>query len=193
LASLWNAARDIYRRIFKFRPLSADEVFHRLGHIDLGASVIDDDGLSDLPGITKGELENELKCFIALLVVNKPVEYVLSDPMKSVWQCLVRRHELYAKLQGSLLGPGYSFAVNRLAPDGPIDTGKVYKAFHKAYMAQFGAPDLRIWPRIFRHGKGIEGDVLLVAIVRDRTKRSPGTPATHDVRKTVGLGQEGHF
>ncbi len=181
----------MYRRIFKFRPLSADEVFRKLDLVDLGSSVIDDDCLSDLPGITIGELENELKCFIALLVVNKPVVYVLSDPMKSVWQCLVRRHDLYAKLRDSLLGPGHSFAVNHLAPDGPIDIGIAYKEFHKAYMEQFGAPDLRIWPRIFRHGKGIEGDVLLVSIARDRTKRSPGTPATHDVRKTVGLGQEG--
>jgi len=183
----------MYRRMFRFRPLSANEVFRKLDHVDLGASVIDDDCLSDLPGITIGELENELKCFIALLVVNKPVEYVLSDPMKSVWQCLVRRHELYAKLQDSLLGPGHSFAVNPMTPDGPVDIGTAYKAFHKAYMAQFGAPDLRIWPRIFRQGKGLEGEVLLVAIVRDRSKKSSGTPATHDVRKTVGLGQEGHF
>ncbi len=86
----------MYRRIFGFRPLSADEVFHRLGLVDLGSGVIDDDCLSELPGKTIDELEFELKCFIALLVVNKPAEYVLSDPMKSVWQCLVRHHELYA-------------------------------------------------------------------------------------------------
>ncbi len=119
--ALWNAARDTYRRIFGFRQLSANEVFHRLSLVDLGASVIDDDCLLDLPGKTIEELESELKCFIALLVVNKPAEYVLSNPMKSVWQCLVRRHELYAKLQDSLLGPGHSFAVNLMAPEGPVD------------------------------------------------------------------------
>ena len=89
LFPFWNTARDLYRRIFGFRPLSANEVFHRLSRVDLGAGVIDEDCLSDLPGTTVDELESELKYFIALLVVNKPAEYVLSDPMKSVWQCLV--------------------------------------------------------------------------------------------------------
>jgi hypothetical protein len=111
MSSLWNAARDTYRRIFGSRPLGADEVFDKLGRVDLGSSVIDEGCLADLPGKTIDELASELKCFIALLVVNRPAEYVLSDPMKSVWQCLVRRHELYAKLQDSLLGSGYSFAV----------------------------------------------------------------------------------
>jgi hypothetical protein len=147
----------------------------------------------DLPGKTIDELEFELKCFIALLVVNKPAEYLLSNPMKSVWQCLVRHHELYAKLQDSLLGPGHSFAVNQLTPNGPVDISIAYKDFHKAYMEHFGAPDSKIWPRVYRHGKGLEGEVFLVSVIRDRTNRSTGTPATHDVRKTVGLGQEGHF
>ncbi len=191
--SLWNAARDMYRRIFGLRPLSANEVFHKLGLVDLDSSVINDDCLSELPGKTIDELEFELKCFIALLVVNKPAEYVLSNPMKSVWQCLVRHHELYAKLQDSLLGPGHSFAVNQLTPNGPVDISIAYKDFHKAYMEQFGTPDPRIWPRVFRHGKGLEGEVFLVSVIRDRTKRSPGTPATHDVRKSVGMGQEGHY
>ena len=187
----WNTARDLYRRIFGFRPLSANGVIYRLGLVDLGSSVINNDCLSDLPGKTIDELEFELKCFIALLVVNKPAEYVLSNPMKTVWQCLVRHHELYAKLQVSLLGPEHSFAVNHMAPGGPVDISIAYKDFHKAYMELFGAPDPRIWPRIFRQGKGLEGEVFLVSIVRDRTKRSPGTRATHDVRKTVGLGQQG--
>jgi hypothetical protein len=186
LFPFWNTARDLHRRIFGFRPPNADEVIHRLSQVDLGAIVIDDDCLSDLPGKTIDELESELKCFIALLVVNKPAEYVLSDPMKSVWQCLVRRHELYAKLQDSLLGPGHSFAVNPMASEGPIDISTAYKDFHKAYMEHFGAPDPKIWPRVFRHGKGVEGDVLLVSTIRDRTKKSP----THDVRKTVGMGHE---
>jgi hypothetical protein len=190
--SLWNAARDMFQRIFGFRPLSNDEVFHRLSLIDLGSSVINEECLSELPGKTIDELESELKCFIALLVVNKPAEYVLSDPMKSVWQCLVRHHELYAKLQDSLLGPGHSFAVNQMAPGGPIDISTAYKDFHKAYMEHFGAPDPKIWQRIFRDGKGLEGGVFLVSTIRDRTKRGPGTPTTHDVRKTVGLGHEAH-
>ena len=111
--------------------------------------------------------------------------------MKSVWQFLVRRHELYARLQDSLLGPGHSFAVNPMASEGPIDISTAYKDFHKAYMEHFGAPDPKIWPRVFRRGKGVEGDVFLVSTIRDQTKRGPGTPATHDVRKTVGLGKEG--
>ncbi len=192
MLSLWNTARDTYRRIFGFRPLGANEVIHRLGLVDLGSSVIDEGCLADLPGKTIDELESELKCFIALLVVNKPVEYVLSNPMKSVWQCLVRHHELYAKLQDSLLGPEHSFAVNPLAPDGPVDISKAGKDFHKAYMEIFGTPDSKIWPHVFRFGKGLEGEVFLVSVVRDRTKRRPSAPATHDVRKTVGLGQEGH-
>ena len=187
-----DTARGLYRRIFGFRPLGANEVIHSLGLVDLGSSVINEDCLSDLPGKTIDELESELKCFIALLVVNKPAEYLLSNPMKSVWQCLVRHHELYAKLQDSLLGPEHSFAVNPLTPDGPVDISKAGKDFHKAYMETFGTPDSKIWPRVFRYGKGLEGEVFLVSVVRDRSKRSPGTSATHDVRKTVGLGQEGH-
>ena len=186
MSSLWNAARDTYRRIFGSRPLGADEVFDKLDRVDLGSSVIDEGCLADLPGKTIDELASELKCFIALLVVNRPAEYVLSDPMKSVWQCLVRRHELYAKLQDSLLGSGHSFAVQPMVPGGPVDISTAYKDFHKAYMELFGTPDPNIWPRIFLHGKGLEGEVLLVS-----TKRSSGTPASHDVRKTVGLGQEG--
>jgi hypothetical protein len=191
MLSLWNAARDTYRRIFGSRPLGADEVFDKLGRVDLGSSVIDEGCLADLPGKTIDELASELKCFIALLVVNRPAEYVLSDPMKSVWQCLVRRHELYTKLQDSLLGSGHSFAVQPMAPGGPVDVSTAYKDFHKAYMEQFGTPDPKIWPRVFRHGKGLEGEVLLVSTIRDRTQSSSGTPASHDVRKTAGLGQEG--
>ena len=149
LFPFWNTARDLYRRIFGFRPLSANEVFHRLDLVEFGSSVINDDCLSDLPGKTIDELEFELKCFIVLLVVNKPAEYVLSNPMKTVWQCLVRHHELYAKLQVSLLGPEHSFAVNHMAPGGPVDISIAYKDFHKAYMELFGAPDPRIWATNF--------------------------------------------
>jgi hypothetical protein len=179
MSSLWNAARDTYRRIFGSHPLGADGVFDKLDRVDLGSSIIDEGCLADLPGKTIDELASELKCFIALLVVNKPAEYVLPDPMKSVWQCLVRRHELYAKLQDSLLGSGHSFAVQPMVPGGPVDVSTAYKDFHNAYMELFGTP-------IFLHGKGLEGEVLLVS-----TKRSSGTPASHDVRKTVGLGQIG--
>ena len=186
MSSLWNAARDTCRRIFGSRPLRADEVFDKLDRVDLGSSVIDDSCLADLPGKTIDELASELKCFIALLVVNRPAEYVLSDPMKSVWQSLVRRHELYAKLQDSILGSGHSFAVQPMVPGGPVDISTAYTDFHKAYIEQFGTPDPKIWPRVFRHGKGLEGEVLLVSTVRDRT-----TASSHDVRKTVGLGQEG--
>jgi hypothetical protein len=186
MSSLWNVARDTYHRIFGSHPLGADEVIDKLDRLDLGSSVIDEGCLADLSGRTIDELASELKCFIALLVVNRPAEYVLSDPMKSVWQCLVRHHELYAKLQDSLLGSGHTFAVQPMVPGGPVDISTAYKDFHKAYMELFGTPDPKIWPRIFLHGKGLEGEVLLVS-----TKRSSGTPASHDVRKTVGLGQIG--
>ncbi len=58
LFPFWNTARDLYRRIFGFRPPNADEVIHRLSQVDLGASVIDDDCLSDLPGKTIDDLRH---------------------------------------------------------------------------------------------------------------------------------------
>ncbi len=73
-----------------------------------------------------------------------------------------------------------------MAPGGPVDVSTADKDFHKAYMEQFGTPDPKIWPPVFRHGKGLEGEVLLVSTIRDRTKSSSGTPAS-----TVGSGQEG--
>jgi hypothetical protein len=84
-----------------------------------------------------------------------------------------------------------------MVPGGPVDVSTAYKDFHNAYMELFGTPDPKIWPRIFLHGKGLEGEVLLVSTKRSSgvllvsTKRSSGTPASHDVRKTVGLGQIG--
>ena len=186
---LWKRGlRFIYSRFFKFRSLSANDIYRKLGNLELGAEVISDNCLSDLPGKTITDLELEIKRFIALLVVNKPVEYVLSGPMRSVWQCIVRHHEIYAKLQQSFLGPDHTFAVTHMEPGGPVDLSIAYNTFHKGYIEMFGTPDPKIWPRIFRHGKGLEGEAFLISVGRNHSEKGPGSTSGHDVRKTVGAG-----
>ena len=39
MSSLWNAARDTYRRIFGSRPLGAREVYDKLDRVDLGTGI----------------------------------------------------------------------------------------------------------------------------------------------------------